>query len=163
MAEWLPVSVVAEECGVTTEGVRYWIRKKRVVAEKVDGRWQIELESYRRLRRKLPIRRSAGQDLASIKRQIEALRRSVDRLEQRDQASSSLITALERERDSYRSDLATLRTASVLVNASADETGEAIRALLTSLDLRSAALAQLLAPGTPDELELHRDSSGEAG
>lgn len=141
------VGQAAEVLGVTTQTVRNWIDSGKLKGSKgLNGRWQIDAVS---LHERAEAHGAADHAIAL---KLDRLSVDVTAMMEADRASTRLLAAVERERDRYRVDAASIRDAALQLVAAADETHQAVAALLEIMARQRDALSQLLAPGSPHDL-----------
>jgi excisionase family DNA binding protein len=148
----LSVSDAALALQVTTQTIRNWIENGKLEATKRGARWRVSRASFDRLAGSFGDVRDSSEAAETLEERLDRLAIAVEQLSARESTSQQLVDTLSRERDRYRSDAAAAREAALLVNAAARDTDVAVRHLLAVLESQSDALAQLLAPGSPQDL-----------
>lgn len=134
---------------VTPQTVRNWLANGKLqgVQEGPKRVWRVTEESVEAVRST-----TTGTVLAAPLGGDPAVRQLLEQLLDRETSAERALAAVERERDRYRADAATVREAALRVNGAAEELRRVIPGLLSVLDEQAGALAQLLGPTTPDEL-----------
>lgn len=148
------VGTAATELGLSSQAVRDRIIDGRLDASKgPTGRWEIasaSLDGYIAAHGRR--RRGEADPSQDVMRRLDELATSIDLLRKDRGASAGLLESVERDRDRYRAEAATAREAALRVVAAARDTYAAIEQLLPALREQNDALAQLLVPGSPQEL-----------
>jgi Helix-turn-helix domain len=141
----------AEALGVGQERARQLARSGELAGSirGDDGCWRIPLASVEARvaarGRRVAMRPVSAEDSARLTSAVQELTR-------RYEASSAGQDAIERERDRYRSDAASIREAALRLNAAAQDVYDGVTSLLNALRGQSEALVQLIAPASPAEL-----------
>lgn len=149
------VGTAATELGLSPQAIRDRIRAGQLDASKgPTGRWEITSASIDGYIAAHGRRRRAGEaDFnQEVMCRLDELATSIDLLRKDRGASVGLLEPVERERDRYRAEAASAREAALRVVAAARDTYAAIEQLLPVLREQNDALAQLLAPGSPQDL-----------
>jgi len=135
--------------GISAQTVRQWCERGVLDARRIGSRaiWRVDSASVEGYLQSHPERRPTPD--SRVTTELDHLRRDVDELRSRRDRTEDLLAAMERERDRFRSDAAAVREAALLLNSAAQETHEAVSHLVEVLAGQSAALAQLLSPGSP--------------
>jgi hypothetical protein len=150
---WRRVSSVAQELGLSKQGVRDLVHHHKLEASKdPEGRWLIDAASADAYLAVHGSRKRADTDMQQIERRLEELVQSVASLAESNGSAAQLLKATERERDKYRADSASVREAALRLVSAAHETNSAVSGLLSVLQQQQDALVQLLAPGSLDDL-----------
>jgi hypothetical protein len=116
------------------------------------GRWKVEVASVQDHLAKFGQKPQRPPGRGELAAEVQRLADAVRRLEGRERDPSGHLDALTRERDRYRADAATMREAALRLNALAGDACGAMRQTLEMLDQQRDALAQLLSPGSPQDL-----------
>lgn len=149
------VATAAAELDLSPQAVRNRIKDGQLDASKgPTGRWEIaseSLESYIAAHGRRRRAREAGPN-HEVTRRLDELATAIDLLRATRGASVGVLESVERERDRYRAEAASAREAALRVVAAARDTYAAIEQLLPVLREQNDALAQLLAPGSPQDL-----------
>lgn len=147
------VAQAAEELGLSSQRVRDLIRAGKLEAcKRSNGRWLIDATSFRSYLASGDAQKPRRPTHREIARRLNELSAAVTALVESDRTSVSLLDAVERERDRYRADAAAVREAALRLLASAEDTQNAVVTLLNVMRTQGDALAQLLAPGSPQDL-----------
>ncbi|HEV7564399.1 MAG TPA: helix-turn-helix domain-containing protein [Microbacteriaceae bacterium] len=155
--EWIRVSTVAGQLGLSSQAVRNLIRSGKLDAAKdPEGRWLLNaasVEEYLALRgrHKPPIL-----GLAGVERELQGIAENVRALRESGATTSGVLEELERERDRYRAEATAARAASLSLISASRETRAALGGLLDSMRHHEDALIQLLTPGTAEDLSTPR-------
>jgi hypothetical protein len=90
--------------------------------------------------------------LAGITERLAEIERRMSSMAAAQDAAAASVDAIARERDRYRADAASAREAALhLASGTRDAVGAA-RQLLDALDAHAEAIAQLVRPGSPQDL-----------
>jgi hypothetical protein len=149
------IRTAATELGLSPQTIRNRIKAGQLDASKgPTGRWEIasaSLDGYIAAYGRGRQAKEANPD-REVMHRLDELATSIDLLRKGHGASVGLLEAIERERDRYRAEAASAREAALRVVAAARDTYAAIEQLLPVLREQNDALAQLLAPGSPQDL-----------
>ncbi len=149
----MSVTTSAHELGCSRQTIRNWLHEGKLAgAQRENGRWDVDAAGVNDHLVKLGRKRSASSDTTELAGEVRRLATVVEELEQRESSAATALEALTRERDRYRAEAATMREAAIRLNAAAADAHGAMRQTLTVLEQQREALAQLLAPGSPDQL-----------
>jgi excisionase family DNA binding protein len=148
----LSVTEAARRLSVTGQTVRNWIRSGELDGRKQGSKWVVAAKSVDAAASALAVAPVVPAAPAGVEERLDRLTAAVERLAQRETASSKLMAALQRERDRFRAEAAASKEAALRVNLVARETDQAVRRLLDVLALQADTLAQLLAPSSPEDL-----------
>lgn len=141
------VGEAAKELGVTTQTIRNRIKSNKLEGWRdSNGRWHVNPASLG------ACDEAPGVSGDTIALKLDRLSADVKAIMDTDRASGRLLDAVERERDRYRADAASIREAALQLVAAADETHQAVAALLRIMARQRDTLSQLLAPGSPQDL-----------
>jgi chromosome segregation ATPase len=148
----ITVSEASRRLGRCPQTVRNWLGRGKLSGSQEQGnRWLVEAKSVDELLAELG-RKEPDNDIAALRREVNRLASVVEELRKEGPRSASEIEALERERDRYRADAVAMRQAALSLNAASGDVHEAVSQALSVLRHQQDALAQLLGPGTPQDL-----------
>jgi excisionase family DNA binding protein len=157
----ISVTEAARRLSVSGQAVRNWLRSGKLSGDMGRARWRVDVASVDAIA-PAPDETDADEvglqpGPAGIEDRVDRLAAAVERLVERDDASAKLVGALQRERDHFRAEAATAKEVALRVTMAARETDKAVRQLLDVLAIQADALAQLLAPSSPEGLVRDQD------
>jgi hypothetical protein len=157
---WIRVGSVAKDLGLSTQAVRDLIRSGKLEGSKdPEGRWLIDAASAAAYLATHGRRKPDAASVERIERRLDELAQAVATLKESNTDAANLVEAAERERDRYRTDAATARGAALRLVGSAEEKSQVVESLLKILQQQEAALLQLLAPGSLDDLPAVKEAA----
>jgi hypothetical protein len=150
---WMRVGAVAKDLGLSTQAVRDLIRSEKLAGSKdPEGRWLIDAASTAAYLETHGRRKPDAASVEKIERRLDDLAQEVEALKKSSVGSVDLLAAAERERDRFRAEAATAREAALRLVGSAEEKSHVVEGLLKVLQQQEAAVLQLLAPASLDDL-----------
>lgn len=150
---WTRVGPVAKELGLSTQAVRNLIRSGKLKGSKdPEDRWLVDTASVAAYLETHGRRKPDAASTERIEQRLDALAAAVAALAETNVDAVSRAVIAERERDRYRAEAATARGAALQLVGSAEEKSQVVEGLLKVLQQQEAALLQLLAPSSLDDL-----------
>lgn len=164
-SEFVSAAEAARMLGVSSETIRKRLADGKLSGQRdAMGSWRVERASAEAWLAKFgQKKRPRLGDHSALAAEVGRLAEAVDRLERDGTQSSEHLAAVTRERDRYRADASTMRETALQLNAAAQEANGALRQVLAILERQSAALGELLAPGSPQDLQIDRASGSGRG
>lgn len=144
----------ARKLGVSDQTVRNWLQTGDLEGHKAsNGRWAVQNADVQRRLAKFGRKKRGVGDLGPLAAEVRRLAEAVEELRQeRAPVSPAEVELLMKDRDRYRTDAATMREAAFHLNSAAGEAYDAMKQTLSVLEAQREALAQLLGPGSPEDL-----------
>lgn len=152
-SEFISVGTAATELGRSTQTMRNWLDKGRLVGRRrANNDWEVKQDSVDAAVAQFGRKDASISRLADLSAEVRRLAEVVDEIQRDKTNPSESLGAVAKERDRYRAEAATMRAAARSLNAGAQDVNGAVRQLLSVLERQSDAITSLLGPPSPEEL-----------